>query len=100
VAKLFEKGVAVDVAAVRAVSDAAPRVAGGMIPQQISNTLWAFAKLSAKGVDVDAAAVRAVSDAAPRVAGGMKPQQISNTLWAVAKLSRRGWTWMRRRCGR
>ena len=77
----------VDAAAVRAVSAEAARVAGEMKPQDISNTLYAFAKLSEKGVNVDVDAVRAVSAEAARVAGAMDPQHISNILWAVAKLS-------------
>jgi hypothetical protein len=36
----------VDAAALRAVSEQAPRVAGEMNPQNVSNSLWAIAKLS------------------------------------------------------
>jgi len=40
-------------AAVRAVSEQAPRVAGQMNPQNVSNTLWGIAKLVEMGVEVD-----------------------------------------------
>jgi hypothetical protein len=90
IAKLAERGMEVDAAAVRAVSEQAPRVAGQMNPQEVSNTLWAIAKLAERGMEVDVAAVRAVSKQAPRVAGQIKPQHMSNTLWAIAKLAERG----------
>jgi hypothetical protein len=90
-AKLSEKGLDVDAAAVRAVSDAARRVAGEMVPQAISNILWwAVAKLSEKEVNVDEAAVRAVSDEAARVAGVMNPQAVANTIWAWGTLVANG----------
>jgi hypothetical protein len=88
--KLAERGVDVDVAVVRAVSDSAVRVASKMEPQHVSNSMHAFANLAENGVEVDAAAVRAVSAAAVGVAGGMEPQHVSNTLWGFAKLSEKG----------
>jgi uncharacterized protein YmfQ (DUF2313 family) len=80
----------VEAAAVRVVSAQAPRVAGQMNPQAVSNTLWGIAKLAENGVEVDAAAMRTVSEQAPRVAGQMIPQEVSNTLWAIAKLAEKG----------
>jgi hypothetical protein len=41
--------VAVNVAVVRAVSDAAPRVAGGMTPQAVAMTMWSWGTLVANG---------------------------------------------------
>ena len=38
-----------NVAVVRAVSDAAPRVAGGMTPQAVAMTMWSWGTLVANG---------------------------------------------------
>ena len=48
-AKLSEKGVDVDAAVVRAVSDAAARVAGEMNPQAVATTMWSWGTLVANG---------------------------------------------------
>ena len=89
IAKLAERGVEVDAAAVQAVSREAPRVAGEMNPQEVSNTWSAMAKLAERRVEVDAAVVLAVSKRALCVSGEMIPQAVSNTLWAMAKLAER-----------
>jgi len=52
IAKLAEKGVEVDAAAVRAVSEQAPRVAGEMIPQAVSNTLFAWSRFVENGIQL------------------------------------------------
>jgi hypothetical protein len=89
-AKLADKTMEVDAAAVGAVSEQALRVAGEMNPQEISNTLWGFAKLAEKGVEVDAAAVRALSAQVPRVAGDMNEHNVSITLIAWSRLAESG----------
>jgi hypothetical protein len=87
-----EKGVKVDAAAVRAVSDAAVRVASDMNAQQVANTLLSWSRLGSaeSGIEVDAAAVRAVSDAAVRVASDMTAQAVANTLCAWGKMVANG----------
>ena len=57
----MERGLGVDVAVVRAMSEEKPRVAGGMKPRKMSMTLWGTAKLVEKGVEVDLAAVQAMN---------------------------------------
>lgn len=61
ISKLVERGLGVDVAVVRAMSEEKPRVAGGMKPRKMSMTLWGTAKLVEKGVEVDLAAVQAMN---------------------------------------
>ena len=85
IAKLAEKGVEVDLAVLRAVSEQAPRVAGEMNPQDMSNTLYAIAKLAEKGMKVDMAAVQVVSEQAPRVAGEMNPQNVAESDLSAAE---------------
>ena len=79
-----------DAAAVQAVSEQVPRLAGKMNPQNLSKTLWAITQLADKGVVVDTVAVRAVSMQAPRVAGKTHTKTLSSMLWAIAKLAEKG----------
>jgi hypothetical protein len=53
------------------------------VPQDISNSLWAYATLRRHPGDplLDAAAARAVA-----VAARFKPQEVANTLWSYAAL--------------
>ena len=54
-------------------------------PQQITNTLWAFATLGRQPKDV---LVAGLMTRALEVQGGFNPQNIDNTLWAFATLAR------------
>jgi hypothetical protein len=42
----WQKGVEIDMAAVWAVSEQAPRVAGEMKTQEVSNTLWGWSRFA------------------------------------------------------
>ena len=54
-----------------------------LVPQDVSNTLWALATL---GMPVDADTLAALCAAAARLAAHMTPQGVSNTLWALGSL--------------
>jgi len=57
----------------------------GMVPQHVSNAMWASATLRWQlGVEARAALLAAVV----RFASGMKPQELSNTRWSFATLGR------------
>ena len=58
-----------------------------MVPQALSNSLWAFAQLKDDASREDVAKlVAALVRQIPDKAKGMKPQEISNTLWAATRL--------------
>ena len=58
-----------------------------MVPQALSNSLWAFAQLKDDASHEDVAKlVAALVRQIPDKAKGMKPQEISNSLWAAARL--------------
>ena len=58
-----------------------------MVPQALSNSLWAFAHLKDDACHEDVAKiVVALVRQIPDKAKGMKPQEISNSLWAAARL--------------
>ena len=59
--------------------------AGGMKPQELSNSLWAIAKLQEAAPTV-LMAVPAIAECIPQKVKSMKPQELSNSLWATAKL--------------
>ena len=56
-----------------------------MIPQELSNVLWAAAKLQDDAADV-LNVVPAIVAQVPDKAKDMIPQHLSNVLWAAAKL--------------
>ena len=60
-------------------------VSGSFIPQDISNTLWAYATLGRAPLED---VLRGLEGRAVAVAGSFIPQEISNTLWAYANLGR------------
>jgi hypothetical protein len=68
-----------------ALETAAVRVAPGMVPQNLSNTVWAYATL---GRAPEAETWEALEAAAVRVAPGMVPHALANTVWAYATLGR------------
>ena len=58
-----------------------------MIPQDLSNNLWAFAHLKDDACHEDVARiVAAIVGQIPDKAAGMDPQGLSNSLWAAAQL--------------
>jgi hypothetical protein len=56
-----------------------------MVPQDLANTLWAYATL---GRAPEPEMWRALETAAVRVAPGMNPQDLANTVWGYATLGR------------
>ena len=56
-------------------------VVPSMKPQEVSNTVWAYATLGWEPVGGARAALEA---AVVRVGPGMKPQELANTVWAYA----------------
>ena len=62
-----------------------PDKAKDMIPQHLSNTLWAAVQLKDVAPEVKEI-VPAIVAQIPDKANGMKPQELSNSLWAAAKL--------------
>jgi hypothetical protein len=67
------------------LDESAVRVAPKMIPQDVANTVWAYARL---GRSPGEKALIALDAAAARVAPEMIPQDVANTVWAYAKLDR------------
>ncbi|KAF6256471.1 hypothetical protein COO60DRAFT_106911 [Scenedesmus sp. NREL 46B-D3] len=62
----------------------------GVVPQDISNTLWACAKLRINpGNSVLDGLLQGI--ARPRMRELIEPHHLSNTLWAVSDLQERGW---------
>ena len=57
--------------------------AGSFNPQEVANTLWAFATL---GISPSASLLAALSFVADKSAGSFNPQDVANTLWAKAVL--------------
>ena len=58
-----------------------------MVPQALSNCLWATARLKDDARDEDVAKlVTALVRQIPEKAGGMDPQELSNSLWAATRL--------------
>ena len=58
-----------------------------MVPQELSNSLWASARLKDDAHDEDVAKlVTALVRQIPEKAGGMDPQELSNSLWAATRL--------------
>jgi cellobiose-specific phosphotransferase system component IIA len=56
-----------------------------MVPQDLANTMWAYATL---GRAPEPETRRALETAAARVASSMNPQALANTVWSYAKLGR------------
>jgi len=66
-----------------------------MKPQELSNTVWAYATL---GLEPRAEAWTALGAAVVRVGPGMNPQNAANTLWSVATLDEIGLLLTSTRC--
>jgi len=66
-----------------ALSAVVERSAGAFNPQELANTLWAYATL---GEAPSASVLGALSAVVERSAGAFKPQDVANTLWAYATL--------------
>eukprot|EP00662_Eupelagonemidae_sp_cell21_P057613 gene57613-biopygen47476 len=67
-----------DVQLLAALCEAARREATRMNPQEVANTLCAYAKLA---VTPDAQLLAALCEAARREAPRMNPLEVANTLW-------------------